>query len=163
MGILGWLGVGKDIKDSADGIGDNVAKIISVARGKLPPEQQLELEKIQADVETKLADIRSKSEDSLREFIIRYEGDATQIPKGLLIWRSVIRPAFTTFFFVQLMAVVSIDIYNVLVNKIAFDALLLGNLPSAWWWMMGIVLTFWFGGHGVERAVEKLNGSVKKK
>jgi len=162
MGILGLLGIGKDIKDSADGISGGIERVIGIAKGVLPAEQQVEVEKIQADVEVKLAGIRAQSESVLRDFIIKYEGSADQIPKWLLAWRSVIRPAFTTFFFLQLMVLVGIDVFNVLAHQMPFTEGLLTNMPSAWWWMVGIVLTFWFGGHGIERAVEKLNGKEKK-
>ena len=162
MGIASWFGIGKDIKDATDGIGNNVTKIISVAKGKLPPEQQVEVEKIQAEVDTKLSEIRARSEDALKDFIIKYEGSADQVPKGILVWRSAIRPAFTSFFFLQLMIIVGIDVFNVVVHKLLFSQLLICNLPNAWWWMMGIVLTFWFGGRGVERAVEKLQSSNNK-
>ena len=145
MGIPQFLGIGKDIKDSADGIGNNVAKIISVARGVLPPEQQVEIERLQGDVEVQIAEIRVRSESILRDFIIKYEGSADQIPKWLLVWRSVIRPAFTTFFFLQLMTIVGIDVFNVLAHQMPFTEGLLVNMPRPWWWMVGIVLTFWFG------------------
>ena len=158
MGILGWLGVGKDIKDSADGIGDNVSKIISVARGKLPPEQQIELEKIQADVETKLAGIRAQSESVLRDFIIQYEGSADQVKPFIQVWRGLIRPLFTTFFLVLLMGIVAVDAVNILVHHIPLTQLLLNNLPTGLWWLFGVVLTFWFGGRMGEHLVEKLNG-----
>lgn len=161
MGLLSLLGIGKDIKDSTDGIGNNVAKIISVARGKLPPEQQVEVEKIRAEVDVKLDEIRAKSEGVLRDFIIKYEGSADQIPKWLLVWRSVIRPVFTTFVFLQFTAITTVSVMQVVLYQIPLQDLLVAHMPRAWWWIVGIVVMFWFGGHGIERAVEKLNGRKK--
>lgn len=57
MGILGWLGIGKDVKEASDGIGGAVTNIIAAAKGELTPEVRGEILKLQIDAETKMQEI----------------------------------------------------------------------------------------------------------
>jgi len=158
MGVLSWLGIGKDIKDSADSIGKGVSDIINAAKGQLPPDAIVKLEEIKSDVAVKLESIKATADNAIHQWALDYEGRPDQVPKWLLIWRGIIRPAYTTFFFVQLGAVLAYDAWRLAVQHVAFDQLLLPKMPKAWWWMQGIILTFWFGGRVGEHLVEKLKG-----
>jgi len=158
MSVLGWLGIGKDIKDSADSIGKGVSDIINAAKGQLPPDAIVKLEEIKSDVAVKLETIKATADNAIHQWALDYEGRPDQVPKWLLIWRGIIRPAYTTFFFVQLGAVLAYDAWRLAVQHVAFDQLLLPKMPKAWWWMQGIILTFWFGGRVGEHLVEKLKG-----
>lgn len=145
-----------DIAKTVDSVGTATEKIISNAKGEVSSSDKAKIEKLQLEIGLKLAELSNDGMNDLRSFFLKYEGTADQIPRWLLITRSIIRPAFSLFFFLQLMVFTSIDVFRFLVDGIEFDSWILANMPQAWWWLAGIVLTFWFGGKIGENIVEKI-------
>ncbi len=152
-------GLGTIVQGISSGIGElrkSITDIVSMAKNKLPPEQAVEVEKIHADLQVKVNELATQADAALRQFILDFEGRAGQVPAWLLIWRSVIRPAFSTFFFVQLGGIIAYDAWRVVVQKIPMAEMLLLHMPNAWWVIMGIVVTFWFGGRVGEKLIEQI-------
>ena len=156
---MGWLsealGIGKDVAEVTDSVADGISNVIVTAKGDIPAEAKGEIEKIRAEGKIRMMELVQNSVDKAREFAIKYEGSAEQIPKWLLVVRSLIRPVVTILTFGWFFAILCIDMWHV--AKQAPDyTMLLGNLPQGFWWMLGIILTFWFGGKVGERIVEKI-------
>lgn len=93
--------------------------------------------------------------------MLKYEGEATQIPPWLRVWRGVIRPFVTTLTFLFLFLVLGVDLFNFLVHTPGYT-LLITQLPSGFWWLLGIVATFWFGGRAGEHLWEKIKGATER-
>ena len=117
------------------------------------PEQKLEAQKMLLDAEMTAKRLEIESASKIRDFAIQYEGSATQVPKGILILRSVIRPIISICMFFSLMFFIGSDI----ILKTDW----LNELPPQYWTLLNIVMGFWFGGKILENTVEKL-GSKKK-
>jgi hypothetical protein len=170
MGILDLLGladkIGSGVKDITDGIGNNTGKIITRIKDTVPPEMRGEIEKLQvqidADIEKAKVDAAIKAQQLLqtaeagfREFVIKYEGSATEVPKWILVIRSLIRPIITVFMFMGFMFFLGADLISISKHGIQAE-LIMGLLPQAFWVVLGIVLGFWFGGKIGENLVDKL-------
>lgn len=117
------------------------------------PEQKLEAQKIMMDAELEAKKLEIESAGKIRDFAIQYEGSATQVPKGILILRSIIRPVISICMFFSLMFFIGSDII------IKTDWL--HELPPQYWTLLNIVMGFWFGGKMIENTVDKL-GAKKK-
>ena len=155
MGIAEWLGIGKGVAEVTEKVTGGVANIITVAKGDLTPEAKGEIEKLKVTIAGDLEKIVQGSIQEAREFAIKYEGSAEQIPKWLLVVRSIIRPLITLMTFGWFMAILSIDLVNI-AKRVEDYRMLLLDLPQGFWWILGIILTFWFGGKAVERITEKI-------
>lgn len=155
-GILDFLGLGKDVKDAADGVLGGVTKIIDSAKGQLPPEQQVQIEQIRTDIQAKMATIEQASAGQLQQFMLAYEGGAKDIPHWLLVWRDVIRPAVTSVTFLSLFILIGDAIVERLAWKSPMDQILIANMPDAYWWILGAVTVFWFGGKAIERGAQAI-------
>lgn len=169
MGLFNW---GKAIKDSGDGvksafngIGDGVGKIINSAKGQIPPEYQGQIEKLQvqlegelkkAEIETgiKVQEIMAEAQQSVYDFSLQYEGTAAQVPKWILVLRSIIRPVITICMFFSLMFFIGFDIKQAWSG--GTEELIMTKLPQAYYVILGIVLGFWFGGRASENLADKL-------
>lgn len=164
MGLFNW---GKAAKDAGDGVnaaftglGDGIGNIINSAKGQIPPEYQGQIEKLKveldgvikkAEIETgiKIRSIMAEAQKSLYDFSLQYEGTAEQVPKGIVIFRSLIRPVTTTLMVGSFLFFLGSDILK-------GELYYMNNLPPEYWWMLGIVLGFWFGGKMGENIVDKL-------
>lgn len=169
MGLFNW---GKAIKDSGDGvksafngIGDGVGKIINSAKGQVPPDLVGEIERLEvqltgelkkAEIETgiKVQEIMAQAQQSIYDFSLKYEGTADQVPKWILVLRSIIRPVITICMFFSLMFFIGFDIKQAWSGNT--DHLLMTVLPQAYWVILGIILGFWFGGKAGENIADKL-------
>lgn len=157
-GIAEWLGIGKTVAEVTDKATSGVAEIITVAKGDIPPEAKGEIEKLKVqlsgDIEKLLIDAEQKS----RDFYLQYEGTATQVPKWILVLRSIIRPAITILTFIEFYLILSVDIWNVFRHTPDYE-LFLKQLPEGFWVIFGLIIGFWFSGKAVEHAVEKIRGN----
>jgi hypothetical protein len=94
--------------------------------------------------------------DKAREFALKYEGSAKDVPKWILIMRSVIRPVITIAMFFSFLIFLGMDI-SLLFDKEPMTVL--KALPQAYWTVLNIVLLFWFGGKIGENIVDKAKGN----
>jgi len=148
--------VGEGIKKATGGIGDAVTNIISSSKGQLTPQAKAQIEELKLNVGVKIQELMAESEKTFRDFTLKYEGAANEIPKWLLVVRSIIRPMITIFMFIAFMIFMSVDIIAIL--KSSEGTLLLTKLPQAFWWIFGIIIGFWFGG----KIGENIAGKMKK-
>ena len=151
--MIDFKSLGSGIKDAFTGVGDGVSEIIDSAKGQVPPEIELELKKLQTELATKGMELEIETKKALYETMIQYEGSAEQVPKAILILRSLIRPVITIAFFFSFLYFTFSDILNA--GKEEYVSWL-NSLPDQYWWMFGIVLGFWFGSKSIENAIDKL-------
>lgn len=129
-----------------DGIFSGADKIID--NFKVDPTKKLE-------AKLELRNMAITESKNLQEFAIQYEGDASQVPKWIVVLRSIIRPSITICMFFSFMVFLGYDIYKLL--KEGSTDFVLTKLPTPYYAMLGIVLGFWFGGKAGERMLESLN------
>ena len=158
MGLADWLGIGKSVAEVADKATNGVANIITVAKGDIPPEAKGEIEKLKVQLNGDIEKLVQDSVQQARDFALKYEGTAEQVPKWLLLTRSLIRPVVTILTFGWFFAILCIDMWNVAKHTPDY-VMLLNNLPDGFWWILGVILTFWFGGKVGERIAEKIKSS----
>ena len=165
--IAEWLGIGKEVATVADSVATGARDLITVIKDKVPPEMRGEIEKQQAVIDGELAKLKEtgaqqieqivqNSVEQARNFALDYEGRADQIPKWLLVVRSVIRPLITLWTFGWFVTVCSIDLINTSKQTEDYE-LLLTRMPQGFWWIFGIILTFWFGGKVAERTAQTIS------
>ncbi len=178
MGILSFFGLGDKVAKVVDSVGDNTVNLVSAFKGDIPPKlkaqlQQLEV-KINGDLENnrmklkgQLAELMTESQKQVYDFALKYEGTAEQVPRWVMIMRSMIRPVITIFYFIWLMVFMTVDLIKIielskLGTALTADALVLTMLPTAFWAVLGIILGFWFGGRAGEGLVAQLNKKKKR-
>ena len=130
--------------------------IIASAKGNLPPESQVELTKVEAELTKNMANVALQTTASLHDFILKNEQPDRQ-PVWLLVAKGLIRPFFTYFFLAQLFIISTIDFFNYLTDEAVTEFKLLTAMPDEWWWMLGIILVFYFGERAGSRIVERLS------
>lgn len=144
MGLVGDL-----FKSGVEGVigasGDIIDKFVTT------PEQKLEAKKMLMNAELEAKKLEIESSNKIREFALQYEGTATQVPKWILVLRSLIRPLISILLFASLMFFIGSDIF------IKTDWL--NELPPQYWTILNIVLGFWFGGKMLENTVEKFKNT----
>lgn len=103
-------------------------------------------EKERLKQEWRLATLEAAQEEkgAFREFVLRYEGEAAELPKLLLYMRSSVRPVVT---YVVLALVVWLQ-YAVFQDPSAE----LGRLPDLVYSLAWIVFAFWFGDRLLKRS-----------
>ncbi len=173
IGILGVFDkIGRGVKDIFTGAGDGISKVVNTAKGQVPPEMQGqlkileaelrgELAKAEAQMQEKMAELALQGQKEIHDFALKYEGTAAQVPKWLLVVRSLIRPLITLVYFGILCVFMVMDAATImrmsrLGEKIADTDLIMVLLPTAFWTILGIILAFWFGGKAVENTVDRL-------
>jgi hypothetical protein len=144
-----------------DSVGKGATDIIAAAKGQLTPEDQAKIDALKVQTSQAIATAMAGQTKAAQDFAIAYEGNATQVPKWVLIMRSIIRPAFTLFFFIILVSAVLVDFLAVLRTK-EYAWNLLTSLPDAFWWIFGIVVAFWFGDRTVSSVLETWKTGQKK-
>lgn len=154
MGIAEWLGIGKTIKDGADGIGGLVETTVSSITGELKPADKAKIESMKIELTTKLEELSLQGSKQFYNFMIQYEGKAEDVPKVVQIARSLVRPITTYFFLGLLMIAVGIDFYNVLFQE-AKSFILLSTIPQELWWLIIAVFSFWFAGRTGEKVADR--------
>ncbi|WP_028973289.1 hypothetical protein [Spirochaeta cellobiosiphila] len=156
--IASFLGVGKTIKDGAEGIGSATEQIIYAGKGKLPPEEQVKIEQIKSQAEGQMWETISKMSNSFQNFTLKYEGEAKDLPRPILLARSLVRPLFTYLVLGQVGIIFGLDFWRYMKGTGAFE--LVKGMPSEWWVMVWIVIGFYFGERAVTNA---LSNSVTSK
>lgn len=169
---MGWFDIfgkakeiGSGVKDITDGIGQNTSLIISTIKDKVPPAMRGEITKLelqlqadslkfQKEAELKIQELMQSGQKQVYDFALQYEGNASQVPKWILVLRSVIRPIITIIMFLSLMFFMGYDIKQAWSGEM--DTLIMASLPQAYYVILGIVLGFWFGGKAGENIVDRL-------
>jgi hypothetical protein len=157
--------IGTAVKDSFTGAGDAVTGIIDSAKGQIPPEYQgkielmklevmSEVKKLEMNTEVKLTELSATAQKQVYDFAIQYEGTAAQVPKWILVMRSIIRPVVTICMFFSLMFFIGFDVRQAWEGN--YDNLIMTVLPQAYWVILGIILGFWFGGKAAENVTDKI-------
>lgn len=152
MGIGDWLGIGKGIADTAGELTKGAANIVTAAKTDPNRAVDAEVEQLRIQTEERLEELVNRSVESARDWSLEYEGRASDIPPWLRVVRSLIRPAFSVFFFGLIVTVVGIDLVAFVRGVDGEPFALTRSIPEPVWVLCGIVLTFWFGGKVVERS-----------
>lgn len=145
----GAAGVANIAEKTTKGVTD----IIAVSKGTLTPEAEAKILELKIQMSREIADVMAAQTKAAQDFAIAYEGGAEQVPRWVLIMRSLIRPLFTLFFFAVLMVATAVDFAAVMRTGMAAWALLT-SLPDPFWWIFGIVIAFWFGDRSVSSVIE---------
>lgn len=159
--------IGDGISTAFQGAGSGISTVISSARGEIPPEMIGELNKIEAvasaelrklelQVDIKMAELTADVQKEAYTFALKYEGDATQVPKWVLLLRTLIRPVITILTMLSFFLFVGIDSFAIIRGN---EAVVLVSLPQPYWWIVGIVVTFWFGGKVGENIIDKFKSN----
>ena len=160
-GLLDFLGLGKDVKDAADGVLGGVTKIIDSAKGQVPADQLVAMEQAKGQIQTQLATITANTDAAFEQFMLQYEGTAAQVKPWILTLRAMIRPVTTIVFLAQLAVAATYDFTLLALGKITTDGMILSHLPSGYWVIQGIIVGFWFGGKAGERIAEAFGKASK--
>ncbi len=96
--------------------------------------------KFKQEFRLKFLEMAVQDEESLRRFILEYEGRATEVPKAILWMRSLIRPVFTWLF--GLLGALWLVGYGMGKLPRPPEALLVWN---------SLTLGFWFGARHFEK------------
>ena len=100
-------------------------------------------EKIKQEFRIKFLETALQDEESLRRFILEYEGRATEVPKSILWLRSLIRPVFTWMF--GILGALWIVGYGLKKLPAPPEALMVWN---------SLTLGFWFGARHFEKKMK---------
>jgi hypothetical protein len=150
----------KDIIDSVTGVfkggGDAITDVVSVAKGKLPPDQMVELEIIESNFKLELAKAEILAIEKAKEFILKDEQPERQ-PDWLITWKGLIRPAFATIIFLTLIMFFGVDIFNI-VSGVKDYELIIDKLPGGYWGISSIIIGFYFAAQGFERTLTNIRG-----
>ena len=150
------LGIGAGIVDTIVGGVTNVVGGVLENQGK---KTEAEVAKMEVELETrKLVETQLQN---ARGFALQYEGGAKDVPRWIVVLRSLIRPIVTVFFFAQLIIISAADFLVILKmirvgESIKEVIMILTLMPGAWWVLINIVFAFWFGGKIGENIVEKI-------
>jgi hypothetical protein len=151
--------VGEGISTAFTGAGDGISSVIDSAKGQIPPEYQGEIEKIRAtataelkkleiNTDVRMTELAAEAQKTVYDFTLQYEGRADQVPGWILILRTLIRPSVTIIMVASMVFFMGSDIFS--------GTDWMNGVPAEYWWMLGIVLTFWFGGKAVENSIDRL-------
>jgi len=149
-----FLGIGKTIKDGAEGIGGLVETTVSSITGELKPDDKAKIEAMKLELETKLEELSLEGSKQFYDFMLGYEGKAEDVPKVVVIIRALIRPVFSLYFLGVIFISFGIDFYNLVFNS-QEGFKLINSLPAEFWWIFGVVVSFWFASRGAEKVVDK--------
>ena len=158
MGILDALGIGKAVADTATNLANGAANIVTAAKTDPNIEVRAEVEKLRIETESQLDQMVQNSINEARKWSVEYEGKATDIQPWLRVVRNLIRPAFSVLFLFSFGTVTVVDFVNY-ARGVGEPWALLTALPQPYWWVFGIVLTFWFGGKVAERVTERVTAN----
>jgi hypothetical protein len=157
MGLFNW---GSAVKDAGEGVEtalSGVSGIINSAKGQNPEldillvQVESEIKKAEIEAVFKMQQVLSEAQKATYDFALKYEGTADQVPKWLLVFRSLIRPITTTLMVGSLLFFMGKDIAT-------GELVYMTTLPTQYWWVLSIVLGFWFGGKIGENIADKLKG-----
>jgi len=122
-------------------------KIVDIADkvfDRLVPDKQ-KAEKIKLQFNRELIDMMLRERDMMQKFILEYEGTATQVPRFVLLMRSLIRPFFTWLFGL-------IGAGWAIGYGIGWIAKPIPQELAVW---ISLVMGFWFGGRIYEKKINK--------
>ncbi len=120
-----------------------IVDLVDTVFDRLVPDKN-KAAQIKAQFNKELMQAMLQERDMMQKFILDYEGRATEVPKFVLLMRSLIRPVFTWLFGLIGAAWVVGQALGVIQK----------NMPQALAVWVGIVMSFWFGG----RFFEKIKG-----
>ena len=130
--------------------GDVIGSIIKKLPGR---EKMSEAEAAQAELELRksIEGSLQRSEDSFRDFFIKYEGEAKDMPRAIQVLRGSVRPVIT--YLALIFFAITAWRYISLVGTASLEQLsLIGGVLQLLFWLNIITLTFWFGEKVVTRS-----------
>ena len=133
-----------------------IANVVSIGLDKFLPDKMSEQDRetLKRDVQFHLMEQAAKESGAFREFVVAYEGAAKDVPRVVVVFRSLIRPTFTILvgYFDWLYITASMAIFTP-------DAVSLLKAINI------IVLGFWFGERALQRSgiMEVLKIRAEKK
>ena len=136
----------EDIIGAAEKVDDVLDLVTGEAATKLAADRDFQLA---------MADKQAKSAKSFYDFLVATEQTTRTMPVVIQVLRGLIRPITT-------LAIVGFTIYMVYMNVV--EGIPVGD--NVWGLLKlanGIVLIFWFGSHGYERIVERMDSGGKFK
>jgi hypothetical protein len=120
-------------------------------------EYDLMMKNLEAELQIRLQEEMRKPESAFRQFVLEFEGRASEQPVFMRIIRSSVRPFVTYWSLVILTALMFgwVDSNALAVN--------LQNIPGEIWWIFLAIFGFWFGGRAAQQVAETWKkGDVQK-
>jgi len=121
--------------------------------------QQFELmrKQLESDIEIRLAAEMRKPESELRDFMLKYEGSASEQTPFMRNLRSSVRPVITYWSLI----IITLIMFGAVGGKEMNDRL--ASIPEPLWQIFLAIFGFWFGGRAVMQVAETWKqGDVKK-
>lgn len=106
--------------------------------------------KLEADIELRVAEEMRKPDSEFRQFMLDYEGKASELPRSIQILRSSVRPVITYW---------SLVLITVLIFSTGAGENIRENLsqaPEQLWWIFLAIFGFWFGGRAGTQIMETM-------
>jgi len=159
MGFFDKGKIVKEVIDSTSGLTDSVSNgvtsIVAASKGEMTPEAKFKLAELTLNIGFMVKELGYKIANSFQDFMLAYEGASKDMPKSIQILRAIIRPFITIYTYVIFGVFCTIDVINLL-KRVENYEMILKQLPTEFWVVFSIILTFWFGGKVGERIVEKI-------
>ncbi len=117
---------------------------------RIVPDKNVQL-KLKNAFKVQFLEMALREREILQRFFLEYEGRATEVPRAVLLMRTLIRPVFT--WILGLMGI----------GWIVGQALgfVHEDMPEALQTWVNIVLGFWFGGRVLEKLSDRVMGNMK--
>lgn len=120
-------------------------------------EFELMQKKMSADIEIRLAEEMRKPESEFRDFMLKYEGSASEQQPWVRSFRSSVRPVITYWALI----IITLIMFG-LVGGAEFNNRM-AAIPAPLWDIFLAIFGFWFGGRAAMQVVETWkSGEVKK-
>ena len=120
-------------------------------------ELELKLKQLEADVKIRMMEEQNKPDSEFRQFMLEYEGKASELPPWVAALRAAIRP-LVTIWSVAMLTWIMVD--SSAGTTIGAN---LEGMPSEIWWIFLTVFGFWFGGRAAMQVVDVVKKGEKGK
>lgn len=117
-------------------------------------------EELRGQLQLKLLEEWRKPDSEFREFMLEYEGKASDQTDFIKNLRSSVRPVISYWAVLILTLIVTASLFG-WVDAEAMQAAF-GAIPEKMWWIFIVIFGFWFGGRAVMQNIE-MRGEAKKK
>ena len=120
-------------------------------------EFELMQKKLESDIEIRLAEEMRKPESEFRDFMLKYEGSASEQTPFMRGLRSSVRPVITYWSLIIITLIMFGAVGGTEMNE------RLNSIPEPLWQIFLAIFGFWFGGRAAMQVAEKWKeGEVKK-
>ena len=120
-------------------------------------ELELKLKQLEADIKIRMMEEQNKPDSEFRQFMLAYEGKASDLPPWVAAFRASIRPLVTIW------SVIMLTWIMVDSNAGTTIGANLKDMPSEIWWIFLTVFGFWFGGRATMQVMDVVKKGEKEK